>query len=146
MDADGRRDGRRAALVVLGAVVVSLVPWTVYLSLALPDEHLETNWALVWTGFDSALAALAIGTLAAVWRRSDATALLATALATALVCDAWFDVTTAAPGDELVVAALMAVLVELPAAAFSLRVALRAFAARPAAQAVSEKPPSTTRV
>jgi hypothetical protein len=119
-------DGRRVALIVFGAVAVSLVPWTAYLSVSLPDEHVATNWGLVWTGFDIGLIGLSLATLVAVWRSSDTTALLATTLATALACDAWFDITTSQPGDELLVAVLMAVLLELPAAAFALRFALRA--------------------
>jgi hypothetical protein len=120
------RSGRVTAAVVFGAVAVSLVPWIAYLSVSLPTEHVATNWTLVWTGFDIGLALLAIATATAVWRSSNATVLLATALATMLVCDAWFDVTTSQPGNERLVAILMAGLLELPAAAYALHVALRA--------------------
>jgi len=118
--------GRAIPIVVFGAVAVCLLPWIAYLSVSLPTEHVATNWMLVWTGFDVGLALLASAAAIAVWRSSKATVPLAVALATMLACDAWFDVTTAQAGDELVIAILMAVLLELPAAAFALRVAARA--------------------
>jgi len=49
----------------------------------------------------------------------------ATAVATLLVADAWFDVTTSATTQEAVQALILALVVELPAAAFSLYVAHR---------------------
>jgi hypothetical protein len=47
----------------------------------------------------------------------------ATAVATLLVADAWFDVTTSATAADATQALILALFVELPAAAFSLYVA-----------------------
>ena len=49
----------------------------------------------------------------------------ATVVATLLVADAWFDVTTSATTTNAIQALILALLVELPAAAFSLYVAHR---------------------
>ena len=49
----------------------------------------------------------------------------ATVSATLLVVDAWFDVTTSGRHSSLLLAVLLAVFAELPAAAFSLYVAQR---------------------
>jgi hypothetical protein len=41
---------------ILGAVAVALVPWTLWLTLTLPREHLTHHWRLAWVGFDIVLA------------------------------------------------------------------------------------------
>ncbi len=107
--------GRRAALLFAGFAVF-LVPWAVGLSVLLPGRHLDPDWVLVWTGFDAFLAVLSGAASVAFLRRSSFASLLATALGVALVCDAWFDVTTAGGGRDRLVAVGLAVLVELPLA------------------------------
>lgn len=130
MQADPRpvtRPGLRAGVVAVFAVfVVVLVPWTVYLAISLPEEHVATNWDVVWTGIDVGLALLALATLAALLRRSAAVSALAAALAAVLLSDAWFDVTTAQPGDDRLAAVGTAVFFELPLAAFATWIAVRA--------------------
>jgi hypothetical protein len=118
---------RRARLLawVYLIVAVGLVVWTVFLALSLPKENLEHHYRLTWTGFDL-LEVLAIY-LTAYWAfRLDARVVYpATVVATLLVADAWFDVTTSATAADATQALILALLVELPAAAFSLYVAHR---------------------
>ena len=57
--------------------------------------------------------------------RLDARVVYPATVATLLVADAWFDVTTSASATEATQALILALAVELPAAAFSLYVAHR---------------------
>ncbi len=111
-------------MVFAGAAVV-LVPWTVMLSKALPSRHETVHWNLAWVGFDAVLAVVLALFAIALLRRSPWLQHLAVATAALLACDTWFDITTATPGRELVVASLEAALVELPLAALSLLIAIR---------------------
>ena len=119
-----RRRARRLAWVYL-IVAVGLIVWTVFLALSLPKENLEHHYRLTWTGFDL-IEVLAIY-LTAHWAfRLDARVVYpATVVATLLVADAWFDVTTSTTAEAATQALILALLVELPAAAFSLYVAHR---------------------
>jgi len=119
-----RRRARFLAWVYL-IVAVGLIVWTVFLALSLPKENLEHHYRLTWTGFDL-IEVLAIY-LTAYWAfRLDARVVYpATVVATLLVADAWFDITTSATGSAATQAVILALLVELPAAAFSLYVAHR---------------------
>jgi hypothetical protein len=67
-------------------------------------------------GFDIVLTALLAATGIALWKCSPLAPFTATAAATLLLMDAWFDIFTARPGDELHWAILGAALVELPLA------------------------------
>jgi hypothetical protein len=119
-----RRRARRLAWAYL-IVAVGLIVWTVFLALSLPKENLEHHFRLTWTGFDL-IEVLAI-CLTAYWAfRLDARVVYpATAVATLLVADAWFDVTTSTTAADATQALILALAVELPAAAFSLYVAHR---------------------
>jgi len=96
---------------------VLLVPWIVWLAVSLPSSHVDRFYDVTWVGFDvGLLAALA----AVVWlahRRSSYVELAATAAATMLVVDAWFDTTTSTPGADRWEAIAACVFVELPIAA-----------------------------
>jgi hypothetical protein len=81
----------------------------------LPSEHVADNYALAWVGFDIALVCLIALTAWAGYRRSPLLIPFATATATLLICDAWFDVVTSTPGERLE-AALEAGFAELPLA------------------------------
>ena len=119
-----RRRARRLAWVYL-IVAVGLIVWTVFLALSLPKENLEHHYRLTWTGFDL-IEVLAIYLTAHLAFRLDARVVFpATVVATLLVADAWFDVTTSATAADATQALILALLVELPAAAFSLYVAHR---------------------
>jgi len=85
--------------VVLAAVVVALLPWTAFLTATLPGRHVTHHWDLAWVGFDLFEAAALAATLVALARNSARLAPIAAIAGTALLCDAWFDLVTASPGD-----------------------------------------------
>ncbi|WP_017936402.1 hypothetical protein [Nocardioides sp. Iso805N] len=123
--------GRWVPLLYLG-VAAALIPWTVYLGLTLPQHHVISHYRAVWVGYDVVLILVLarIGWFAA--RRDPRVVLTATAGATLLVADAWFDVMTAAtPGGRtgaLLEAVLEAVLLELPGAVLCAVLARRGLA------------------
>ncbi|WIM98616.1 hypothetical protein ACTOB_002220 [Actinoplanes oblitus] len=97
---------------VLGAATI---PWTVYLSLTLPQRTHTGNYRVAWVGFDVLLVAGLLATAYLAWRGRPRVGLLAGATATLLVVDAWFDVTLSTR-SELTSAILSAVLIETPLA------------------------------
>jgi hypothetical protein len=118
---DWRPPGWVAPLFAVGAIV--LVPWIVLLVDVLPSRHAAAHWDVAWGGFDVALALLLLAVALAAWRRSPWLEGAATATATLLFVDAWFDVLTSSTRAELVAAVLAAVLVELPLAVLCLLLA-----------------------
>ena len=93
-----------------------LVPWTVYIAGSLPAKQVSANYDAAWAGFD-VMMALALGSTAYfAFRRSRYLATAATATATLLVVDAWFDVLTT-PGAQRIESIGLAAFVELPLAA-----------------------------
>src|SRR5437764_230347 len=50
----------RWVALLLTAIAIGLVVWTLYLSYALPARHVTQDWRIAWAGFDIGLA-LAIG-------------------------------------------------------------------------------------
>lgn len=102
-------------LLALGAA--ALVPWTLYLTFALPSRHLTFHYDLAWAGFDLALTASFAATAWAGFRGSRWLVPLAAATGTMLLCDAWFDVVTSQSGREMWEAVAEAALAELPLAA-----------------------------
>jgi hypothetical protein len=108
------------------ALACALVPWVVYLGLTLPDRSVSHNYRLAWVGFDVLLIGALTRTSWLAWRRSPFVVNVASATATLLLVDAWFDVATSQPGMPLTMAVISAALVELPAAVLSLVIAGRA--------------------
>jgi hypothetical protein len=102
---------------VLAVVAVLLVPWAIYLFVALPPDYTANHWWLAWGGFDIALILVLVGTAVAIWRRSAYAEMAATIAGTLLVCDVWFDVLTSQGTRDVVQAVVAALLVELPLAA-----------------------------
>lgn len=98
---------------VLGAATV---PWTVYLSLTLPQHARTHHYRLAWVGFDVLLTAVLLATAHAAWRGRRLVGPLAASIATMLVVDAWFDVTMSGRSGETE-AVLSAALIEIPLAA-----------------------------
>lgn len=93
-----------------------LIPWIVYLALELPQHRRSEHYNVAWVGFDFAMfVALSAMAVAAV-KRSTWTEPLATVSATLLLVDAWFDIVTAPTRKELMLAVVLAVVVELPLA------------------------------
>jgi hypothetical protein len=115
---------RRRRLTVLIGSAVALVPWTVYLALTLPDRHVARNWSVTWVGFDALLVAMFALTAVLGWLRRQLLVLASFTSGLLLVCDAWFDVTTAGPG-EIWESTGAAVLLELPIAVLLISSALR---------------------
>lgn len=127
--ADPRGAGPRAAHRRLGLAFAvagpAMLPWVFCLALTLPASTTDSHWALGWVGLDSceALALFATGRL--LLRSDNRCVLAATATATLLLIDAWFDVTSATPGSELAIAVAMALGAEIPVAAACIALALR---------------------
>jgi len=102
-----------AAFVLAG---LAMIPWVFYLSVTLPASARDAHWSLAWVGLDSceALALLATGRF--LLRRDNRCVLSAAGSAVLLLVDAWFDVTSAAPGPDLATATVTAVFAEIPIA------------------------------
>jgi hypothetical protein len=111
-----------APLFLLAAL--ALIPWTVYLVVSLPGRHLQTGYYdLAWGGFDLALSTILAATGYGLLRRKLWVQGTATAAATLLICDAWFDTLSANGSAERVLAVALALGVELPTAAICLLIA-----------------------
>ena len=93
-----------------------LLPWIAYLAYSLPSRQVSADYDIAWAGFDVMLLVALASTGYFALRRSQYLATAATAAATLLVVDAWFDVMTTLPGQRLEPVALAAG-VELPLAA-----------------------------
>jgi hypothetical protein len=101
--------------ILLGAVAVALVPWTLWLTFSLPSRHTTEHYDLAWVGFDIALVSSFALTAGAALRWSAWLEPAAAATGTLLLCDAWFDVVTTGGGSEWQ-AVLEACFAELPLA------------------------------
>jgi hypothetical protein len=105
------------------------VPWTAWLALSLPGDHLDRRWNIAWVGFDVALAC-GLGVTAWLgWKGSPRLGLPAAVSATLLAVDAWFDCLTARRGGEYVTAIATALFVELPLCAVLAWLAYRSIGA-----------------
>jgi hypothetical protein len=103
---------------------LGLVPWTLYLFATLPSRHLQAGYYdLAWGGFDLALATLFVATGVGLLGRRLWVQSTATATATMLLCDAWFDVLSSRPGQERLTAVVLAFAAELPTAVVCLMIA-----------------------
>lgn len=128
MDKKGGRDSAIPQGIVrlfVGAALL-LVPWTVWLSSSLPISHLDSHWKVAWIGFNCGLICSLALTAYFARRRSGWVIVAATATATLLLTDAWFDTLTATIGPEYVASLVSAACAEVPLAVLLLRVAYRA--------------------
>jgi hypothetical protein len=100
-------------LLTLGAVGETF--WTVYLAVALPRHYVANHWDVAWVGLDVAQVVMLAASAWAAWRRNTLLVMFATASATLLTIDAWFDVTTARHGD-LLQSIVLAGSIEVPTA------------------------------
>ena len=107
---------RRAHLSLMTGGVVFMIPWIIYLAFSLPRTHEVRNWPLIWIGFDCLLVAFMAATAILTWLHRHLLVFSAFTTGILLLCDAWFDVTTASPA-ELRTAILTAVLGGIPLAA-----------------------------
>jgi hypothetical protein len=95
---------------------IILLPWIGYLAYSLPARQVSSHYDAAWAGFDVLLLGALASTAYCALRRSRYLSTTATAAATLLIVDAWFDVMTSPAGDRLQ-SILLCVLVELPLAA-----------------------------
>jgi hypothetical protein len=108
-------------LFVIAVVAVALLPWTAYLSATLPSKHLTAHWDIAWAGLDLFEAGSLVALFVAVIRRSAFVPVFAAVAGTALLCDAWFDLTTSGSGFYWALAEALGA--ELPLAALCFWVA-----------------------
>jgi len=135
---------RHWVLLVVGGVAVALLPWTAYLSATLPSKHLTEHWDIAWAGLDLFEAASLVSLFVAMMRRSRFVPMFAAVAGTALLCDAWFDLTTSGSGFYWALAEALGA--ELPLAAlcfwiaFEVSEAIGLSAAVGAASAAAPRP------
>lgn len=116
----------RWAAPFLAVLALGLVPWTLYLTYTLPAHHVTHDWNLAWAGFDVALATALVATAVGVWVRGAWLEAVAAVSAALLLADAWFDIVLAGSWAERRESIVLAVVAELPLAAFCLWIALNA--------------------
>ncbi len=121
-------------------MAVAMTGWIVYLALALPQRNLNQHYDITWVGFDCFLLLTIAATAWHASRLDPRVTLAANATATLLFVDAWMDITTSSSTGALLTAIAFAVLLEIPVAVISLRIArtvTRSLAGR-AAQGASQ--------
>jgi hypothetical protein len=117
-----KRRARRMAWMYTAAAAV-LLPWIGVLAVTLPRRQFDLHYRAAWVGFDLLLIFAIIRTAYMAFRIDPRVQFPATATATLLFVDAWFDMTTSGSHGQFFEAFVLAVLVEIPAAVFSLYLA-----------------------
>jgi hypothetical protein len=117
-----QRRARRLAWLYTGAAVF-LLPWIVYLAITLPRRNLDLHYRAAWVGFDCLLVFAIVRTAYMAFRVDQRVQFAAIATATLLIVDAWFDITTSGSRTQFLWALVLAALVEIPAAIFSIHLA-----------------------
>jgi len=105
------------------AAAVILLPWIVFLAETLPKRQFDRHYRAAWVGFDVILVWAIIRTAYMAFRVDPRVTFTATATAVLLFVDAWYDVTTSADRSQFLEALVLALLVEIPSAIFSLYLA-----------------------
>jgi hypothetical protein len=108
---------RRIRLSLMIGGSMAMVPWLTYLSVTLPANYVAHNWPVTWIGFDVLLVAFMVATAVLGYLRRQLLVPAAFTTGVLLICDAWFDLTTAGPKD-IWLALITGLLIELPLAAF----------------------------
>jgi len=121
--------------LVIGAILETA--WTIYTGVKLPRQYSADHWDLAWIGLDVAQVSMLFACAWAAWRQRAVLALFATAFATLLIVDAWFDVTTARQGN-ITQSILLAAIVEIPSALLMLWVACRSMQHLPVVSVTEE--------
>ena len=116
---------REWVVLAFAAAGLGLLPWTIWLSASLKPHHVTNRWDIAWSGFDSGLAVLFLATAFAAYRRSPWVGTLAGVLGTLLVTDAWFDIVLESHAAALRQSITLALVAELPLAAFCFWIAHR---------------------
>lgn len=115
---------RRNRLTLMVGGAIGLIPWMIYLAFTLPTNYVAHNWPATWIGFDCVLIAFMIATAILGWLRRELVILPGFTTGVLLICDAWFDIMTAGPG-QMWMSALTAALLNLPLAAIMIAGAVR---------------------
>ncbi|MBO0808364.1 MAG: hypothetical protein J2P32_08700 [Actinobacteria bacterium] len=111
---------RRLLIAAALAGAFGLAAWIGVLAVTLPPHYRAGGWQITWIGFDVTLLVTFALTAWSAWRRRQLLILCLVVLATLLICDAWFDVTLDWETSGFTMSLLLALLVELPAAAAAL--------------------------
>jgi hypothetical protein len=119
-----RRRARRLAWLYTGAAII-LLPWIALLAYTLPRRQFDLHYRAAWVGFDILLVLAISRTAYMAFRLDPRVQLPATATATLLFVDAWFDITTSGSRGQFLEAFVLAMLVEIPSAVFSLYIAYK---------------------
>jgi hypothetical protein len=115
---------RRTRLTLMVGGAIALIPWIVFLGFTLPADYVAHNWPATWIGFDCLLIAFMTATAVLGWLRRQLVLLPAFTTGVLLICDAWFDILTAGPG-QIWVSILTAALGNLPLAMIMIAGTLR---------------------
>jgi hypothetical protein len=107
---------RHLFLAIVTGACIGLIPWILLLAVTSPPRYVAAHWTTTWVGFDAAELAALAATAWFAWKRRQALVLAAYIAGTLIVCDAWFDVTTARAGTDELESILAALLIELPLA------------------------------
>ncbi len=119
-----RRERRLFMTLIFGSALF-LIPWTIFLAVSLPKRFLTGHWDAAWVGFDIVLTASLALTAWAAWRRRHLLIFAALVTATLLIVDAWFDILTASPRNDLLVSLATGLLGNLPLATLLVIVSYR---------------------
>jgi hypothetical protein len=90
---------KQAHLGLMTGGAIFMIPWIVYLSLTLPQNYTVRDWPLTWVGFDILLVVFMAATAILTWMHRQVLVFPAFTTGILLLCDAWFDITTAGPGE-----------------------------------------------
>lgn len=115
---------RHTRLTLMVGGTIALIPWTFYLAFTLPENYVAHNWPATWIGFDCVLIAFMVVTAVLGWLRRQLVLLAAFTTGVLLICDAWFDIMTAGPG-QVWLSVLTAALGNLPLAVVMITGAVR---------------------
>lgn len=110
---------------LLLALALFTLPWIAGLAVALPSKSEAAHYDVSWTGFDILLFVVLLRTGWSLLRHRAYVEVTAAMAGTLLVVDSWFDVMSAPTPSEFWTALGMAVLIQLPLAAFCLWIAGR---------------------
>jgi hypothetical protein len=113
------------------AAGLGMIPWIAVLAITLPASARVPHWSVAWAGLDAMEGAGLLATGLLLARRDARYGLTAAVTAALITADAWFDVTTSAPGAGQLTAIVMAAAVEGPVIVTCAALALRS-GARPA--------------
>jgi len=115
----------RRLVLPLTVGAAGFLAWIVTLAVRLPERYVAGHWNVAWVGFDVILLASLVTTAWAAARRQHVAPAAALVTAVLLLCDAWFDVTTASGAVDVAVSVVSALTVELPVAGVLLWAARR---------------------